>query len=407
MQSAPHTQDNALRAKLARRMLSTQKSFIREILKVTENPSIISFAGGLPNPELFPTTAMQKAANAVLSENGRAALQYATTEGFAPLREFIAQRYRDKKGIDVSADEVVITSGSQQSLDLAAKVLLDPGDTVLLERPGYLGAIQTFSLFEVAFRSVDLLQDGPDLDQFEKEIRTPGLKLFYGVPNFQNPTGLSYSLEKRKAIAELLEKHDILFLEDDAYGELRYQGDPLPPLSRSMLQRNGLLLGSFSKITAPGLRLGWIVADRELIRQIVTAKQGTDLHTSIMTQRILSRFLQDNDLDAHIQLIKQRYGSQCEHMLRCIQEHFPPQIEVTHPTGGMFLWCALPQGYSARELFDTAIEKNVAFVPGTPFYTDGGGQNTFRLNFSNADADTISKGIARLGVCLKDFCNSY
>ncbi len=405
MQSATNTPDT-LNAKLAHRMLNTQKSFIREILKVTENPEIISFAGGLPNPELFPVKAMQEAANAVLAENGKNALQYATTEGYPPLREFIAERYRTKKGITVSPDEIVITSGSQQSLDLAAKVLLNPGDTVLIERPGYLGAIQTFSLFEVAFRSVKLQQDGPDLEQMEQELRTPGLKLFYGVPNFQNPTGLSYSLEKRKAIARMLEDRDMLFLEDDAYGELRYQGDPLPPLSRTMLGRNGILLGSFSKITAPGLRLGWIVADRELIKQIVTAKQGTDLHTSILTQRILYRFLQDNDLDAHIQKIQQRYGSQCAHMLRCTQKCFPQQIEVTHPAGGMFLWCTMPKGYSARELFDKAIAKNVAFVPGTPFYTDGGGQETFRLNFSNADEETISQGIARLGSCLDEFCNS-
>lgn len=406
MQSATSSPSNTLDAKLARRMLTTQKSFIREILKVTENPSIISFAGGLPNPELFPTEAMREAANAVLAESGREALQYATTEGFAPLREFIAQRYRTHKGITVSPDEIVITSGSQQSLDLAGKVLLDPGDTVLIERPGYLGAIQTFSLFEAVFRSVELQQDGPNLEQLEQELRTPGLKLFYGVPNFQNPTGLSYSLEKRRAIAALLEAHDTVFLEDDAYGELRYQGDPLPPLSRAMLQHNGLLLGSFSKITAPGLRLGWIVADRELARRIVTAKQGTDLHTSPLTQRILFRFLQDNDLDAHIRTIKDRYGRQCAHMLRCIQEHFPSHIQVTRPAGGMFLWCTLPQGYSARELFDKAIEKNVAFVPGMPFYTDGGGVQTFRLNFSNADEETITRGIARLGACIDDFCNT-
>ncbi len=406
MQTQTQSPDNGLNTKLAQRMLHTQKSFIREILKVTDNPSIISFAGGLPNPELFPTRAMQEAANAVLAEDGCSALQYATTEGYPPLREFIAERYRAKKGIDVSPDEIVITSGSQQSLDLASKVLLNKGDTVLIERPGYLGAIQTFSLFEVLFQTVELLEDGPDLEQLDERLRKPGLKLFYGVPNFQNPTGLSYCLEKRRAIAKMLEERDILFLEDDAYGELRYQGEPLPPLSRALLERNGLLLGSFSKITAPGLRLGWIMGDRELIRQIVTAKQGTDLHTSILTQRILHRFLMDNDLDAHIQKIRQRYGQQCEHMIRCTEQHFPSQIRVTRPAGGMFLWCTMPQGYSARELFDKAIEKNVAFVPGTPFYTDGGGQRSFRLNFSNADEDTISQGIARLGACLGDFCNS-
>ncbi len=406
MQSQTQSSDSCLNAKLAQRMLHTQKSFIREILKVTENPAIISFAGGLPNPELFPTQGMQEAANAVLAENGSSALQYATTEGYPPLREFIAERYRTHKGITVSPDEIVITSGSQQSLDLASKVLLDKGDTVLIERPGYLGAIQTFSLFEVLFQTVELLEDGPDLEQLDQQLRTPGLKLFYGVPNFQNPTGLSYCLDKRKAVAKMLEERDILFLEDDAYGELRYQGDPLPPLSRALLERNGLLLGSFSKIAAPGLRLGWIMGDRAFIRQIVTAKQGTDLHTSILTQRILHRFLLDNDLDAHIQTIRQRYGQQCEHMLRCIGEHFPPQVQVTRPAGGMFLWCTMPQGYSALELFDKAIEKNVAFVPGTPFYTDGCGQQSFRLNFSNADEETISQGIARLGASLAEFCNS-
>ena len=256
MQSATNTPDT-LNAKLAHRMLNTQKSFIREILKVTENPEIISFAGGLPNPELFPVKAMQEAANAVLAENGKNALQYATTEGYPPLREFIAERYRTKKGITVSPDEIVITSGSQQSLDLAAKVLLNPGDTVLIERPGYLGAIQTFSLFEVAFRSVKLQQDGPDLEQMEQELRTPGLKLFYGVPNFQNPTGLSYSLEKRKAIARMLEDRDMLFLEDDAYGELRYQGRSSPASfphhARTQRNPSGIFLQNHGSRPASGL----------------------------------------------------------------------------------------------------------------------------------------------------------
>lgn len=388
-------------APFASRISKAPKSFIREILKVTDQPEIISFAGGLPLPDLFPHRQMQEAATAVLASQGPAALQYSTTEGYPPLREWIAARYKTRHGLRVEPDDLLITTGSQQALDLAAKVFIDPGDTVLLERPGYLGAIQSFSLFEPRFAGVDLLSDGPDIEALAELLATREVKLFYCVPTFQNPSGLSYSLEKRKAVAELLAGAGTILLEDNPYGELRFAGTDNPPLTSFAPSDRALLLGSFSKIVAPGLRVGWVMAPPALREKLVLAKQAADLHTSTLTQRILHRYLQDNDLELHLNEIRERYGQHCRLMIEAIERHFPSQVHCTHPQGGMFLWAALPEEYDAMELFDLAIKEKVAFVPGSPFYADGQGKNTFRLNFSNASPDRIEEGVARIGRCIK------
>ena len=382
----------------AQRMQGTQRSFIREILKVTADPSVISFAGGLPNPESFPVAAVSAAAQAVLEESGASALQYSTTEGYLPLRQWIAARYRTKKGMDVDPADILITTGSQQALDLAAKVLVDEGDPVVIEKPGYLGAIQAFSLFRPCWRSVPLHADGPNLEALDRALA--GAKLFYAVTSFQNPSGLSYSEAKRAAVAGLLRHHGCFFLEDDPYGELRFAGADLPPVY-AQRPENSLLLGTFSKIAAPGFRLGWIVARGEIMERLVIAKQAADLHTGSLDQMVVERFLKDNDFEAHVARIRALYGGQCRAMQASIARHFPRDVAVTAPEGGMFLWATLPEGLSSMELLELAVARKVAFVPGAAFHVDGTGENTLRLNYSNADAATIDEGIRRLAQCLE------
>ncbi len=383
--------------KFAERMQGAQRSFIREILKVTADPSVISFAGGLPNPESFPVAAIA-AAQAVLAESGAAALQYSTTEGYLPLRQWIAARYKTKKGMDVDPGDILITTGSQQALDLAAKVLINAGDPVVIEKPGYLGAIQAFSLFRPAWRSVPLLDDGPDLDALDAALA--GAQLFYAVTSFQNPSGLSYSEDKRAAVAALLRRHDCFFLEDDPYGELRFAGRDLPPVY-AQRPENSLLLGTFSKIAAPGFRLGWIVAQGEIMERLVIAKQAADLHTGSLDQMLVERFLRDNDFEAHVERIRTLYGGQCRAMQASIARHFPKDVHVTAPEGGMFLWATLPDGLSSLKLLKLAVEQKVAFVPGAAFHVDGSGDKTLRLNYSNADEATIEEGIRRLARCME------
>lgn len=385
--------------KFARRMSTVHRSFIREILKVTADPEIISFAGGLPNPELFPVEAMDKASREVFAEIGSSALQYSTTEGDAALRRIIAERYVSR-GLNVHPDHILVTTGSQQILDICAKVFLDKDDKVIIEKPGYLGAIQAFSIFEPEFVTISLEDDGPNLHELEEELKA-GAKCFYAVPNFQNPSGVSYSLEKRKAVAGLMDKYDALFVEDDPYGELRFKGEDLPSVF-SFCKKPGILCGSFSKIAAPGFRIGWVVApEKEVYDKLVIAKQASDLHTSTVAQVIMRRYMEANDIEAHVGLIKERYGRQRDCMVEMINKYFPEEVTITEPEGGMFLWVTLPEGVSSMELFDIAIKKKVAFVPGRPFYVDGTGDNTFRLNFSNSDEARIEEGIERLGKAIK------
>ncbi len=387
--------------KFAQRMGTVHRSFIREILKVTADSEIISFAGGLPNPELFPVPAMGQAASEVFADIGASALQYSTTEGDAGLRRIIADRYRTVRGLEVDPDSILVTTGSQQILRYFAKVFLDKGDKVVIESPGYLGAIQAFSLFEPEFVTVSLENDGPNLEELEAAFKD-GAKCFYAVPNFQNPSGVSYSLEKRKAVAALLDKYDVLFVEDDPYGELRFMGEDLPTVY-SFCKKPGVLCGSFSKIAAPGFRIGWVVTEKEIYDKLVIAKQASDLHTSTVAQAIMRRYLESNDIESHVDLIRDRYGRQREVMVEMIRKYFPSEVVITEPEGGMFLWVTLPEGVSSMDLFDVAIKQKVAFVPGRPFYVDGSGENTLRLNFSNSDESRIEEGIKRLGKTIESF----
>ncbi len=384
----------------ANRMGTTHKSFIREILKVTEDPKIISFAGGLPNPKFFPVKEIANASLKVLEENGENVLQYSTTEGYLPLREYIAERYRKKNGLKVDPDEILITNGSQQGIDLIGKIFLDKGDQIVIERPGYLGAIQAFSMYEPIFQSIPLLDDGIDTDLLERTFRGNRIKLFYAVPNFQNPSGITYSRQRRRDVANILKKHDAIFVEDDPYGKLRFIGEDLPSI-RAYLEDNIILLGSFSKIITPGLRLGWVCAKKDIMERIIVAKQASDLHSNYLSQRIVYQYLIDNDIDKHILKIRDAYKKRRDLMVSMIAEYFPEEIKYTKPEGGMFLWITLPEGISSLDLFDLAIKENVAFVPGKAFYVDGGGSNTLRLNFSNSDEEKIEEGIKRLANIIK------
>ncbi len=381
---------------LSQRINHAQPSFIREVLKVAGQPGIISFAGGLPNPALFPVAALKDATAAVLDEEGEAALQYTSTEGNAELRTWIAERYRTCQGLHIDPAQILITNGSQQALDLIGKVLLDAGDGVVLEEPGYLGAIQALTLYQPQFLPVPLDDDGIDTDALARVLAAGRPKLLYTVPNFQNPSGISYSDGRRREVAALLAGRDILLIEDNPYGELRFSGSE-PVSFKALLPEQTLLLGSFSKVVAPSLRLGWIVAPPWLMRKLVIAKQAADLHTNGFAQRVLHRYLADNDIDRHLYAIITVYEQQMRAMQRAIAAHFPAGVRTTTPQGGMFLWATLPPQLSALRLFDAAIGHQVAFVPGHPFYVGRHDSNTLRLNFTNADEATIAQGIARLG----------
>jgi 2-aminoadipate transaminase len=393
-----------MKGQFAQRMSKVQKSFIREILKITQDPNVISFAGGLPNPKYFPIEGIRCAADKVMREQGAVALQYAPTMGHAGLRQFIADRYTQQVGLTVDPDEILITNGSQQGLDLIGKILLDKGDVVLVEAPSYLGGIMALSLYEPEFWTVPLMDDGVDTAVLHDRASNPQTKLFYALPNFQNPTGISYSAEKRQETAHILRQTNTFFIEDDPYRELRFAGEDLP-LIANHYRDTGFVLGSFSKIVSPGMRMGWIVAPPPLMEKLIIAKQAADLHSNYFTQCVIHQFLLDNDLDAHIAVIKAAYRQQRELMVSMIEETFPADVQFTLPEGGMFLWLTLPAGMSAMALFEAAKEQSVVFVPGHPFHVDGGGQDTLRLNFSNTDEAKIEQGMTRLAKAMRSLSN--
>lgn len=382
------------------KILNTPSSFIRNILKVTDSEDVISFAGGLPNPISFPIEALKASANHSITENGSRLFQYSSTQGYAPLREYIAAKYQRAHGLDIHADDVFITTGSQQALELIGKVLINKGDGIVIEEPGYLGAIQAFTLSEPTFYGVTLENDGLNLEELENALQQPNVKFVYTVPNFQNPTGLTYSKEKRQQICEIMAKYDVALIEDDPYGELRFQGEPLPYIGAGKLE-NSILLGSFSKTVTPGMRLGFIITkNKELMQHIETAKQATDLHTNIFSQYVIYDYLANNDYMEHVQKIIALYKNQADAMLNAIEEFFPAHVDYTRPEGGMFIWATMNNGASAIDVFQKAMDQKVAFVPGDPFYTSKTGVNTMRLNYTNATPEVIREGIKRLGSIL-------
>jgi 2-aminoadipate transaminase len=384
-------------------------SIIRELLKLTEQEDIISFAGGLPAPDVFPVEQMQEATQRVLGDFGSQALQYSSTEGYRPLREFLAQRM-GQYGLHVGVDNILITSGSQQALDLLGKVLVNPGDRILTESPTYLGALQAWNAYGAEYITVPLDEDGMRTQELEAALRA-GPKFIYVLPNFHNPAGITLSVERRQQLVELADRYGVPIVEDDPYGQLRYEGKHLPPVAvldernwhqgEFLYTGNVIYLSTFSKILAPGLRLGWVVAPREVITKLTQAKQGTDLHTATFTQMVAYEVARDGFIDDHVLTIRRVYSERRNVMLRAMEEHFPADVRWTTPQGGLFLWVTMPEHIDAARLLKKAIEQKVAFVPGGPFHPTGGGQNTFRLNFSNARPEAIREGIARLGKVLQ------
>jgi 2-aminoadipate transaminase len=387
---------------IADRMKSTPRSFIREILKVAISPEIISFAGGLPNPDLFPVQELNQSTAKVFDKLGKEALQYSNSEGYLPLCEYISDYYADKHDIHVKPENILITSGSQQGLDLLGKVLLNEKDRVIIEEPGYLGAIQALSLYQPKYLPVMLQNDGMDCNRLARVLQSENPKLMYVVPEFQNPSGISYSPMTRKNIIELISDTSTCIIEDNPYIDLRFDGKRSESFFHHLPSRT-ILLGTFSKTIVPGFRIGWIAAPDSIMEKLLIAKQAADLHTNVFTQMILYQYLKDFDNEKHIQNIINAYGNQCQAMVNSIRHYFPSEVEFTIPKGGMFLWVKLPSNLSSLDLFHIALKKNVAFVPGNPFYVDKREYySTFRLNFSCSDVDTIEKGIAKIGESIKE-----
>src|SRR5215469_17006770 len=401
----------AWKSRYANRTLGVKSSAIRELLKVTQKPQIISFAGGLPAPDVFPVQRFEQACRKVLSEYGAMALQYGTTEGYQPLREMIAHNLA-RYGIVANADNVLITSGSQQALDLIDKLLINRGDRILIDAPTYLGALQAFSVYGARYVPVEVDEDGLLTEQLESSLRT-GPKFMYVLPNFQNPAGVTLSEGRRQQLIVLADKYGIPIIEDDPYGKLRYEGEhiaPLVVLDRENVPRdngftfgNVIYLSTFSKTLAPGIRLAWIVAPEDVISRLVLLKQAADLHTSTFNQYVAYEVASDGFLDQLVKLIRQVYRERRDAMLHALQEYFPYEVIWTRPKGGLFLWVTMPQGTDSDALLRSALAENVAFVPGDCFYANNGhvGGRHMRLNFSHSQPEQIHEGIRRLSVAIK------
>ncbi len=387
----------------AKRMGRVTPSAIREILKVAQDPTVISFAGGLPAPELFPIREFREACEYVLVNEGKQALQYGPTEGYRPLKEWIAETVR-KYGVPAEPENVLLTNGSQQALDLVGEIFIDEGDKIITDEPTYLGAIQAWNPYGPQYLTVPLDKQGMQVDKVEELLEEhPDVKFIYVLPNFHNPGGTTLPLERRMKLAEIAAKHGVFIIEDDPYGELRFEGEDIPPII-SMHKENVIYLSTFSKTLAPGIRLGWIIAPEQVIKKLVLAKQGKDLHTSTFIQHIAYDICHRGILKAHVKKIRKVYSHRRDVMLKAMEEHFPKEgFSWTHPEGGLFLFVWMPESINAEELFHRAVEEEkVAFVPGSAFYPNGGGQNTMRLNFSCMPPERIEEGIKRLGKLLKD-----
>jgi 2-aminoadipate transaminase len=398
-------------ARFAQRTQRIRASVIRELLKLTEKPDIISFGGGLPAPDVFPVEEVRAATDRVLTEHGTTALQYTTTEGYRPLRELLV-RHMTRYGVDVGPENVLVTSGSQQALDLVGKLLINPGDRVLTEEPTYLGALQAFNAYQADYLPVPIDDEGLDLDALEKQLRA-GPKFLYVLPNFQNPGGVTLSLARRRRVVERAAHYGIPIVEDDPYGQLRYEGEHLPPLVKIDAELHGctrgdraftgnvLYMSTLSKTLAPGLRIAWVVAPETVITKLVQIKQGADLHTSTFCQYVAYEVARGGFLDQHVRRIRAVYGERREAMLSALARHFPRDVRWTRPQGGLFLWVTLPKGFDTTALLEEAIRERVAFVPGAAFYPCGGGEESMRLNFSYAPPDVIEEGISRLAKVIR------
>ena len=389
--------------KFASRMERMKASEIRELLKLTARPDIISFAGGLPAPELFPVKEIAQVSHDLVEKEGQKLLQYATTEGRPTLREKIAKRMTEKYGTPVDMNDILITTGSQQCLDFAGKLFLDPGDVVLCESPSYLGALNAFNAYQPVFKEVPTDGEGIIPEELDKILATtPKCKFIYVIPDFQNPTGICWSLERRKKFIEVINKYDLPVFEDNPYGELRYRGESFPTLKS--MDTKGLVsfLGTFSKIFCPGLRLGWIAGPHTIVEKFVMIKQSADLHTSNFDQGVADAYMDTYDLDAHVKEIVELYGHRRDLILKTMEEEFPEGVEFTRPDGGLFLWVTVPEGVSARKVFDKCIEQKVAAVIGDAFYPNDKTDRSLRVNYSCMPDDKIVEGVKRMARAIKE-----
>ena len=389
--------------KFASRMDRMKASEIRELLKLTARPEIISFAGGLPAPELFPVKEIAQVSHDLVLKEGQKLLQYATTEGRPTLREKIAKRMTEKYKTPVVADDILITTGSQQCLDFAGKLFLDPGDVVLCESPSYLGALNAFNAYQPVFKEVPTDGEGIIPEELDKILAsTPKCKFIYVIPDFQNPTGICWSLERRKKFIEVINKYDLPVFEDNPYGELRYRGESFPTLKS--MDTKGLVsfLGTFSKIFCPGLRLGWIAGPHTIVEKFVMIKQSADLHTSNFDQGVADAYMDTYDLDAHVKEIVALYGHRRDLILKTMEEEFPEGVEFTRPDGGLFLWVTVPEGVSARKVFDKCIEQKVAAVIGDAFYPNDKTDRSMRVNYSCMPDDKIVEGVKRMAKAIRE-----
>ena len=416
--------------KFARRTEQMNSSVVRETLKLTAKPDVISFAGGMPAPEVFPVRELQAAMNKVLETSGRVALQYGPTDGYLPLREKIAARHR-KAGISCTADDILMISGSQQGLDLAGKLFLDPGDLVVCESPTYTAALSAFRAYECGFLPIDTDDDGMIIEDLERKLAAnPRAKVIYVIPTFQNPTGRTWSLERRKGLLKVAEKYALPILEDNPYGcllytspstralssaasdvykrqdnpygDLRYEGEPIPPLKAMDTQGLVIYMGSFSKTLSPGIRLGWILAAPELLQKFNTAKQGADLQASTIMQMVVNTYLEDYDLDENIRKLNALYHKRRDLMLSLLEQEFPKGSSWTHPQGGLFIWVTVPEQIDTAKIMPQVVARKVAYIPGHSFFADGGVTNTLRLNFSNASEEKIITGMKLMGEVLRE-----
>ncbi len=389
------------------RVRNLKASDIRELLKLTDIPGMISLAGGLPNPKAFPVEIISECLDKVFKNDIHSALQYGASEGYPKLRKVLAERMISKKKVQCCKDDVLITNGSQQVLHLLSLILLNKGDTFIAGSPTYLAAIQVFHSFGAKCEPIPVEEDGMDLDSLRRNIRRlyrldihP--KFIYTVPTFQNPSGVTMSAEKRKALLDLASEYDLLIIEDDPYGELRFEGDLAPPIKSLDKVGRVVYMSTFSKILAPGFRLGWTVAHKDILNKLVLTKQGADLCTNTFSQYVAHEYIAGGYLDKHIENIRDMYKRKRDVMLEALEEHFPEDVTWTRPNGGMFLWVTLPKHINARNMFSKALKKKVAFVVGDTFFPDGSGTNTMRLNFSFSSDEIIKEGVKRLSEVIKE-----
>ena len=387
--------------KYSKRVPADGTDAVGAILQAAADPKIISFAGGLPAPELFPVKEMKAAVDKVFEEHGQEAMQYGAAKGVTALREVIQQHVKEKENVDSELDNVLVTTGSEQALDLVGKAFVDPGDTVLVEQPTYLCALDVFRSYGANFASVEMDEDGMKMDALEEALKAnPNTKLIYTVPNFQNPTGRTMTEKRRKQLAELAEKYDVYVLEDNPYGEIRFSGQHVPAVKSFDKSGHVFYMSTFSKTLAPGFRLGWLVADKAVVNKLTVLKQSADLHTDNLAQFAVAQFFADNDVDAHVKEISALYGKRKDLMLEGIKKYFPEGVKYTDPEGGMFLWVEVPGVDDTVQLFKECLEHDVAFVPGDPFFAGEVQPGAFRLNYSNMKEDQIEVGLKRLGAAL-------